>query len=340
MSTAMSVLGPIPGDQLGHTQPHEHLLSDLTGYLPEAIRNAGTPVTLSNYTSSRLDRDNAVDMRLDSVDTAIDELRRYRQAGGNTIVEATPDGVGRRPADLAAIATASGVTVIMGAGWYAAPFHPAWTTAATTAALTERLEQELMEGDPDTGIRAGIIGEIGMSWPPDPAEEKVLTAAAHASSSTGAAILVHPGRHADAPAHHLDVLRRAGADLNRVIMSHIDRTLFTIDDMLRLADHGCVLEFDLFGTESSYYPQDPTVDLPNDGTRVRYIRQLLEHGHHDQVVIAEDVCRKTQLVSHGGEGYEHILRRVLPLMTARGISAADIHRITVTTPRRLLAYLP
>jgi phosphotriesterase-related protein len=120
------------------------------------------------------------------------------------------------------------------------------------------------------------------------------------------------------------------------VMSHIDRTLFDRDSMLALADTGCVLEFDLFGTESSYYPQDPTVDLPNDGIRVGHIRALIAAGHVDRLLISEDVCRKTQLVRYGGEGYAHILRRVLPLMLARGIDGADIRRITRTNAARLL----
>jgi phosphotriesterase-related protein len=147
---------------------------------------------------------------------------------------------------------------------------------------------------------------------------------------------VHPGRHRDAPAHHLDVVVAAGGDLSRTIVSHVDRTLFSDAEMLALAERGCVLEFDLFGTETSYYPQDPTVDLPNDGGRVRAIRMLVRAGHGDRIVIAQDVCRKTQLTRYGGEGYGHILARVLPLMTARGIAPADIDRMTRENPRRLL----
>jgi len=49
-------------------------------------------------------------------------------------------------------------------------------------------------------VQAGIIGEIGCSWPLHKDERKVLLAAALASKETGAAICVHPGRDETAPA--------------------------------------------------------------------------------------------------------------------------------------------
>jgi hypothetical protein len=53
-------------------------------------------------------------------------------------------------------------------------------------------------------------------------------------------------------------------------------------------------------------------------TRVRVIRALVEAGPGHRIVIAQGVCRETQLTRDGGEGYGHGLRRVPPLMTARG----------------------
>lgn len=71
--------------------------------------------------------------------------------------------------------------------------------------------------------------------------------------------------------------------------------------------------------------------------RVHYIRRLIEAGHGHQLLIAEDVCRKSQLKPHGGEGYDHILKRVVPLMRRRGISGEQIRQITQETPRQLLS---
>lgn len=330
--TVNTVLGPVAADELGHVQPHEHLLADLRPYAPVDARDE--EITLQNCYRSRVDRDNRRDFVLDDADLAVTELAAFRAAGGGTVVDATSGGLGRNPLGLRKIAERSGTHVVMGSGYYVAAFHPPEVATLSRDEITERIVADVTVGV--DGVRAGIIGEIGLSWPPHPDELKVLDAAAAAQAHTGAALLIHPGRHVDAPIHHLERVIGAGGDPSRTIMAHVDRTLFAAESMVTLAATGCVLEFDLFGTESSYYPQDPSVDLPNDGMRVRWIAALIEAGFERQLLISSDICRRTQLTRYGGEGYGHILRRVLPLMRARGISPAEIDVITRRTPRRLL----
>ena len=174
-------------------------------------------------------------------------------------------------------------------------------------------------------------------WPLRPFERKSLVAAALAQQATGAAINVHPGRHADAPAEIVDILGRAGADIERVVISHIDRTFFSTDEVLRLAGTGCVLEYDFFGIETSYY-WFADADLPTDYMRLAYIRALIDRGHGAQVVISHDICTKTRLVAWGGHGYGHIVRNVVPLMRKKGFTEDEIDTILVHTPRRLLTF--
>jgi phosphotriesterase-related protein len=333
---AMTVLGPVPAAALGHVQMHEHLLCDLSSYLAGDPMAVDEPITLDNAYAARVDRHNLRDHRLDDADLAVAELELFAGAGGTTVVEVSSIGLGRDPLGLRRIAERTGVRIVMGCGYYVRPCHPPGIAAAGETSLARRIVADLVDGVDETGVRAGIIGEIGMSWPPHPDEVTVLRAAAIAQAQTGAALLVHPGRHPDAPAHHLQVIAGAGGDLTRTVMSHVDRTLFDPAAMLSLACTGCVLAFDLFGTESCYYPPDPSVDLPNDGTRITWIKALIAAGHGDQVVIAQDVCRKSQLTAFGGEGYAHILRRVLPLMRVRGITAEHLEAICVRTPARLL----
>lgn len=335
-ATVHTVTGPVPIAELGYVQMHEHLLSDIRGYLDNAPDAVDQPVELANYFRSRVDRDNRDDFLLDDPELAAAELELFAARGGRTIVDVTPVGAGRDPVGLRRIAEHSGVHVLMGTGFYVAPTHPPQVRGATRDSIAESMTAELVEGVDGTGIRAAVIGEIGLSWPAHRDEVKVLEAAAMAQAATGAPLMIHPGRHQDAPLHHLDVVRAAGGEPGRVVMCHIDRTLFDVESMAALAAAGCVLEFDLFGTESSYYPQDWSVDLPNDGTRVRYLAELVGLGFASQLLIAEDVCRKTQLIRYGGEGYAHILDRVLGLMGRRGITAADIEQITRHTPARLL----
>lgn len=331
-----TVLGPVRATDLGHVQMHEHLFCDLSTYVPTDKRHNGAAIELTNYFSTRVDRENSFDMVLDEPDLAVAELRDYCAAGGTVLVEATSRGLGRSPEELRQVSLESGVHVVMGSGYYVSAFHPPQVDEMSENEIFTEIVADLQTGIGPHKIRAGIIGEIGMTWPPHDNEVKVLRAAARSQRRTGAPLLIHPGRSPDAPAHHLSIVQSAGGILSRTVICHIDRTLFSLDEILEVASSGCVLEFDLFGTESSFYPPAPEVDLPNDGMRVEYIRQLVQAGFGTQVVIAEDVCRKTQLKKYGGEGYEHILRRVVPLMLRRGFTREQVLQITHETPRTLL----
>jgi phosphotriesterase-related protein len=48
------------------------------------------------------------------------------------------------------------------------------------------------------------------------------------------------------------------------------------------------------------------------------------------------VWTKTQLRSFGGMGYDHLLRRIVPELQRRGVSAADVRTMLVENPARLL----
>ena len=156
-----------------------------------------------------------------------------------------------------------------------------------------------------------------------------------AQRHTGAAINVHPGRHPDQPQEVADFVRVQGGRMDRLIISHNDRTIFDAERLRRLADTGCVLEWDLFGQESSYYPL-ADIDMPNDAVRLRAIRDLVERGHLAQILISHDICYRSRLVRWGGHGYGHIFANVMPLMRRRDFSEAQVQAILVDNPRRLL----
>ena len=66
----------------------------------------------------------------------------------------------------------------------------------------------------------------------------------------------------------LEIIEAAGASLERTVMGHLDRTVFDVRGLLEIAATGCYVAFDLFGRESSYYPQ-AVFDLPNDAIRLK-----------------------------------------------------------------------
>src|SRR5262249_16915817 len=109
------------------------------------------------------------------------------------------------------------------------------------------------------------------------------------------------------------------------------------DELLRLAETGCVIEFDLFGQEQSFYPL-ADIDMPNDATRLKLIRALIARGHLARIVISHDICYRTRLTAFGGHGYGHIFENVVPMMKASGFTQSEIDALLIDNPRRLLTF--
>jgi phosphotriesterase-related protein len=167
-------------------------------------------------------------------------------------------------------------------------YHPPRIDEMSEEEIRDQIVRDVLEGAPDpglgaetpgmvesgmgwpsTGIRSGLIGEIGLTWPVHPNERKVLRASAQAQVASGAPMTIHPGRNPQAPMDAIRTVEDAGGDLSRTVMGHLDRTVFELDGLLELAQTGCYLEFDLFGWQESFYPLAP-VDLPNDGIRANW----------------------------------------------------------------------
>ena len=338
-----TVLGPVSPSELGATTTHEHLHIDFSGmYRPaqdSPVRDlADAPITLENLGWIRRHYySNRSNLQLVDLDTAIEEVGKFRSVGGSTIVDATSTGISRNPDGLARISRETGVHIVMGSGYYVAAAHPDDMDERSVEGLASEITGDIVEGVDGSGVRAGIIGEVGCTWPLAANERKSLLASAIAQQETGAAILIHPGRHQDAPLEILDVLASGGAELSRVIMGHLDRTVFAFDALERIAATGCYLEWDLFGNEGSYYPRAPEVDMPSDAQRLDFIGRIADAGYSDRIVIAQDIFTKHRLIRYGGHGYGHIFENIVPTMRRKGFPEETIQAITVGNPARILA---
>ncbi len=299
----ITVRGPLDPADLGFTQTHEHLLCNmywLTG---------------------------AVDDLLNDTDLAIQELMLFKQAGGSAIVELTNNGLGRNPLALKRIADATGVHIVMGAGWYRDPFYPEEIKRRSTNELAAEIEADITRGVGDTGVRAGVIGEIGVNLDYiTPAEERVLRAAARAHKHTGAAISLH-GEYFPIGLKQLDILDEEGVDLHRVIVGHADSYLH-LDYHEEIARRGAYVEYDGIG-RPHIYP---------DEWRVRMLAEFIRRGFAGHVLLGTDRCRRSDLHLYGGEGYDHALVSFIPRLKEVGISDETIQLMTTENPGQVLAF--
>jgi phosphotriesterase-related protein len=335
-----TVLGTIEPDALGRTLMHEHVLCDIRPPGTRADNDLGPEITLENVWQMNYGRGLKRAGRkymLDLEDIATREVAMMKHDGGDAIVELTCGGLSPDPDGLRRIAAGTGVHLIMGCGYYVNDYQDARNQDRHIDDFASEMIGQILTGAWGTDVCAGMIGEIGCQAPWTDLEKKVMHGALIAASATGAAINVHPGRDPDQPQEVADFIKAAGHPTERVVISHIDRTIFDVERLLRLADSGVTVEFDLFGQESSYYGLSD-IDMPNDATRLKLIRALIDHGHLDRVVISHDICYRTRLASFGGHGYGHIFRNVVPMMEKRGYSEDEIDAILVRNPKRLLTF--
>ena len=304
-----TVLGPIEPAALGFTLPHEHTQIALWH-----IEN--------RWDYWQLTRDEPV---------ILTELERYRGSGGRSLVDLTLPGVGRDPAWLRGLAEKSGLNIVMGCGWYRSAYYPpeARIDRRSVADLADELIREVAEGVGGSGVRPGIIGEIGTDKPwLSPAEERVHRAAARAARVTGLAITTHAVMSSVGLAQ-LTVFDEERADLSRAIVGHADSNP-VLDYYLEIIGRGANLEFDFLGMQFT-----PT-ERHGEGRIVELLCELLSRGHADHILLSQDVCDDSQLSAHEGNGYAYLADRFLPRLRAAGVSNTEIETMTVSNPGRLL----
>lgn len=298
----MTVRGPIAPEQLGITQTHEHLW--LNAY--------------EHYKDYRF--------VLEDVDTMVAELGEFTCRGGRSIVEVTTPEIGRDPVALREISERSGVNLVMGCGWYREFAYPREVAELSSRELADRLVHEIRHGVGETGIRPGIIGELGTGVGHIlPAEERVFRAAALAQRETGLAITTHTTRWGTLALEQIDLLEEFGADLSRVIIGHLGDRI-GVRHLLPIAERGVYVEVDNIGY-ADYQPE---------WVRADNVAALVKEGYAHQILLSQDICLLSHLKYQGGNGYGYLLERFLPLLRERGVSDEEIHLMLVENPARVL----
>ncbi len=349
----MTVRGPIDPDELGPTLMHEHLFITLLKAFEPGHYTPATDWGLweQELTMDKLNlvrarkpiKDNYV---LTDVQTAIDEALEFRYHGGGTIVDVTSIGIRRDPMALSRVSQATGLNVVMGAGWYQKLYHPADMDDKTVEDMTDEIVRDVTIGVGDTGIRSGIIGEVGIEGNPITENEvKSIRASGRASRATGAPISFHRGGVGREKLTVIGILGEEGTDMSRVIFGHSDPIATDLDLMLELLDHGVYIQFDLLGRVGvplRYAPDGD--DFPSFFTSAGTaavadaIPRLIEAGYADRVLLSQDVCTKMQLKKYGGTGFSFIQERFLPELRSRGISEEHIQMLMVGNPQRILTF--
>jgi phosphotriesterase-related protein len=95
---------------------------------------------------------------------------------------------------------------------------------------------------------------------------------------------------------------------------------------LRIAQTGATLAFDTIGK----------INYASDEARVKHIKGLIERGHVGQIVLSQDLTRKSHLKKFGGIGYCYMLDEFLPKLREAGVEEEQIMQMLVKNPVRVL----
>ncbi len=334
--------GNITKEELGFTLPHEHILIDMISCVDEMPHpEFHGKITSSNRYLMVSDPyyicENAA---YTDEDTAIAELNLFRKYGGCTIVDATPDDIGRDVRALKRISEKTGVNIICGCGHYTDPSLSDEVRGMSVNEMTEEIIRDLTVGIQGTDMKAGIIGEIGTSAEITDAEWKSVKAALTASKETGAPVHFHTSLWEENGLEILKEAKKLGTDISKICIDHIDVDLRE-DYCLALLSEGAWIEFDNCGKEFFMPPRDHGKirgKFAYDMERAEMIQKLVAKGYGDRILMTNDICLKTMLATYGGNGFMHIARTMVPMLSYIGMDDKDIHRLTVTNPAEFLDF--
>ena len=339
-----TVLGQIDSDKLGIIAPHEHLFIDTTFEAQEPKDEESRELFYSDVSINNIDvlrrnpflvKDNMV---LEDLDTAIYEINRLKKVGVSTIVDLTNIGIKRNLKKIQEVSKRTNVNIIAGCGLYTGLTVPEEYAKQDVDSLARWMINEIREGEAETGIKPGVIGEIGTSETVEPLEEKSLRAAAFANLETGLPIYIHTYPWSCASLDAIDILIKEGVHPEQICICHLD-VAFNYEYLCKVFDRGVYAMFDNFGKEY-YFPKVDAVfsggPFETDLDRVRMIIRMIKENRTDQLMLATDVCLKSLLHSFGGWSYDHIFTNISVMMENEGISQENIEKLLYVNPTRFI----
>ncbi|MCV2490841.1 phosphotriesterase [Geodermatophilus sp. YIM 151500] len=336
MTAVRTVLGDVDAAELGLVLPHEHLANDNA----TAVRTADDP-----WVAARLDApvtaelawlladhpyESADNCRLDDDDAMAADLQTFAAAGGRTVVDLTPAGLGRAPERLVALSRATGVQVVMGSGWYLQATHP---PHLATTGIDDLAAELAAEFDPERELRPGVIGEIGVSPAFTDDERHALRAACRAQRQVRVPLFVHlPGWQRRAHEVLDVVLDQEGVDPGAVVLCHMDPSGADRSYQRSAAERGVTLEFDMIGMPF-HFPGEGQSPAPAETAEA--VTALVEAGHGDRLLISHDLFLKAMLARFGGNGLAYVPVVFADRLRRGGLDPALVHSLMTDNPRHL-----
>src|SRR5699024_7449786 len=185
-------------------------------------------------------------------------------------------------------------------------------------------------------IRAGMIGEVGVSPEFTDGERTSLRAAALAQhESSGTAMNIHMPGWQRRGEEVLDIaVGEMGADPTCLSLAHSDPSGEDVDYQRRLLDRGVWLEFDMIGLDITFPGEGASPAIAETADAVA---RLIDLGYADQILLSHDLFLKQMWRSMGGNGFILVPTAFLELLVARGVERSVARQLITGNPQRYLA---
>ncbi|MGI6070520.1 MAG: phosphotriesterase family protein [Blautia sp.] len=315
MAFLETVTGPLDEKLAGHCQPHEHV------YITQ------TPALLTNP-----------ELRLNNLAASIEELKLYKKAGGDTLVDANPLATGRDALALKSASERSGVQIIACTGYHIPVFYTKdhWIWSAAEADLEALFIKELTEGMflggcygwpvYQTDIKAGLVKAMLTAEGVSGRTETLLRAAGRATAKTGTSLMLHT-EYGKGALEAVRLLKEQGLDAERILICHVDRQAEDLTIHEKIAETGVFMEYDTI----------TLFEFHDNASEIRLLRHMISHGFLDQLLLSTDPTADRLKSYEGSCGMDYILTVFIPMLRDNGFTEEEIRKITRENPRRALS---
>lgn len=301
-----TVTGDISPENLGVTMAHEHLAMDLS--------------------SIRHDKEST----FDNIDLVLQEIMKMKELGVQAVIEVTCKGMGRNVETLRLLSQRCGIYIVAATGYYLETYHTDFARKASPEQLADVFMKEILEGIDDTGICAGVIGEVASGEKEiAPSEKNVLIGAALAGKRIGCAVTTHC-QLGNLALEQAKLMISYGMNPQKIVLGHLDLAN-NRDYYKKVLNMGVNIGFDTIGKRTYL----------EDRYRADNLMWLIEKGYENQIVLSQDVSRKSYFSSAGSfSGYMAVMKDFVPLLKSRGILPETLNKLLVSNPARIFNILP
>lgn len=302
----MTVTGMIDAASMRQTLPHEHILVDFIG--------------AEEVNPPRWDREVVIDK-------VLPHLQEARNAGCQTLIDCTPNYLGRDVGLLKQLSSQTGLFIVTNTGYYGGSDHkflPQHAFTETAEQLAQRWIQEWQSGIDGTPVKPGFMKISVNNGHLSDISLKLIHAAALTHRKTGLTIASHTGGAVPA-FQQIEVLKSHRIDPSAFIWVHAQKENDT-QQYVKAAREGAWVSLD--GLRSN-----------NIGDYLSRLTALKRERCLDKVLLSHDAGWYDPGEPDGGEftPFTVLFRQMIPALEHEGFTEREILQIIQHNPANAFA---